>query len=75
MQNRKKLAPTLFFVLALASAPLSWAGEPAAVSLGPLEWLKVWIASLLEEKAEPLVDAAQSPPDQCEGGPQVIPSG
>jgi hypothetical protein len=69
MQNRKKLAPTLFFVLALALAPLSGAGEPATLSLGPLEWLKVWIASLLEEQSQ------DPPAEHCEGGPLIIPSG
>lgn len=73
MQNRKKLAPTLFFVLALALAPLSGAGEPATLSLGPLEWLKVWIASLLEESVD---RQDQDPPaEHCEGGPLIIPSG
>jgi hypothetical protein len=71
MQNRKKLAPTLFLVLALALAPHSWAGEPATLSLGPLEWLKVWIASLLEEAS----GVPQPEADHCEGGPLIIPSG
>ena len=71
MQNRKKLALALILVLALALAPHSWAGEQATASLGPLEWLKVWIASLLEEAS----GAAQPDGNACEGGPQVIPSG
>lgn len=75
MQNRKKLAATLIFVLALALAPHSWAGEPATLSLGPLEWLKVWIASLIEEATEAEPEILDHCTQDPELGNVIIPSG
>ncbi len=77
MQNRKKLVPAVILGLALTLAPISWAGGPQqSGSLGPLDWLKIWIVQLLEGSCpNPPESAGPGDSQQDELGNLIIPSG